>query len=175
MKRSSLLWSTAVIAGLAMVGCSKPKPPTINPESVSITGITPQTLNILVKLQVTNPNDFALNIHWFSADVTVGTGVKMPTVKVNQAVTLPANGTTPVTFPLAVPWANLAAVTALAVGNAQIPYTLEGTAGIGVGEAIEFQVGSTWKGTIPREMLMKSVGSLVPKIPGMPAIPGVTQ
>ncbi|MFO0661903.1 MAG: LEA type 2 family protein [Polyangiaceae bacterium] len=174
MKRMSLLWSTVAIAGLSLSACSKPKPPTITPESVTITGITPQSLSILVKLQVTNPNDFALNIKWFSADVTVGTGVKMPTVKVNQAVSLPAKGTTPVSFPLTVPWATLAAVTALAVGNAQIPYTLDGMAGIGVvNDSLEFEVGSQWKGTIPRDMLMKAVGNLVPKIPGMPTIPGL--
>ena len=157
----------------SMPACSKPQPPKIQPEAVMINSITPQALNVTAKLQVTNPNDYALSIRWFTADVTIGNGIKMPQVRVEQPVNLPPKATTPVSLPVAVPWANLAAVTALGVTNAQIPYVLDGVAGIG-NESFEVQLSAQWKGNIPRDMLMKAVGNAIPKMPGLPSIPGVT-
>src|SRR6516162_2688143 len=99
MQRLLLLLAAAV----AVAACSKPAPPTLTPERVSVTGVDASGLALTVTISATNPNSSDLTVSDVSSHVVVDKH-DVGTVTVPQSMTLPAGKTTKIDVPVKVSW-----------------------------------------------------------------------
>jgi LEA14-like dessication related protein len=168
MHRATFLAIIASIFSLFVLGCSKPKPPTLTPDSTSITSVTPKGIGVRVTLAAYNPNDFALTTQKVSAKIVLGNKVTLGPIEKPHGVSLPANSTTKVTFDLDATWAQAAQIAQLATGGPTVPYVVDGTVTIG-GKTLNVDLPFKLKGEVSQAQLI-AAGLNGLKIPGLPMI-----
>jgi LEA14-like dessication related protein len=159
----------STMLAVSLLACSKPEPPTLTPEGAKVTSIGPKGLELELTIEVENPNAVPLRARSVTADVTVGGSVKLGEVTVETPVKIPANGTGTVTAPLSLGWQNAASVAVLAATRETIPFTVNGTANVGI-EDVSFDVPFKTDGTLTRAQLMSLGAGAVP-IPIPTALP----
>lgn len=159
---------TAALAA-SLLACSKPEPPTLTPEGAKVKSIGPKGLELELTIEVDNPNAVPLRARSVTADVTVGGSVKLGEVTVETPVKVPAKGTGTVTAPISLGWQNAASVAVLAATRETIPFTVAGTANVGI-EDVRFDVPFEAGGTLTRAQLM-SIGAGAVPIPIPTALP----
>src|SRR5689334_18078330 len=85
-----LLPAFAFACSLAL-GCSRPDPPTLTPEQATVTHISPDGLDVDVKLEAYNPNSIDLSARSVKAKVTLDGKYHVGDVKTAAGVKLPAH------------------------------------------------------------------------------------
>jgi LEA14-like dessication related protein len=154
--------------GLFGTGCQKPAPPHITPKEARVVAVSPQGLDILLKVEATNPNNFTLSAQTISAKAKLDNRWDMGSVTIAKPVVLPPNTPTMIDVPMTMPWRDLNALGALASAPAQkpVPYSVEGSAKIG-GERLNVDVPFALSGTISREQIAGAAMKSFPSIPGV--------
>lgn len=158
-----LLANSAVLAGAvaSVLGCSKPQPPTINPERATVTGADAQSVQLDVTLTATNPNSIDLTVQDVTAHVVLGGKVDLGATTVAKEYTLPAGKPTTIDALVSVPWGNVSAIAQLASAPT-VPFTVDGTVELG-GSLLHVTVPYHLTGTIAQKQLVAaSLRALVP-------------
>lgn len=154
-------------AVVAVLGCSHPEPPTLKPEQAKVTSISPDGLDLQVRLEAYNPNSVDLSARSVKAKLTLDGKYHVGDVKVPTKVKLPAGKRTLLDVPLSVKWSDLSALISLGTSNRGVPYELDGTVELG-GDALSVDVPFKLGGTITHEELVRATMKSLPKFPGMP-------
>lgn len=162
---STRIAALALAASLAL-GCAKPDPPKITPESAKVTGISLAGLDVEMTVSAENPNSMDLDAESMAAHVTLDQSVDLGTVTVPTSIHLPAKKSTRMTVPIHANWANLAAIVPLAQKNQNVPFLVEGT--VKIGGALSVSMPFKVSGWVTRDQLLKIASGAVPKIPGLP-------
>jgi LEA14-like dessication related protein len=152
-----------VLAATLGAGCSKPAPPTLTPESVTVNGVDPSGLALTVTISAANPNSSDLTVRDVSSQVVVDKH-DIGTVTVPESMTLPAGKTTKINVPLKVSWSDMSLLAQLAASNAPVPYSVEGTLDLG-GSMLHVGVPFHLDGSISHQQL---VGAIVHSMPMLP-------
>jgi hypothetical protein len=148
------------LASLAL-GCSKPVPPTIVPDSATVTSADAQGLHVSVTLTATNPNRVDLPIQDVTAHVVLAGTLDLGTTTLQKAVTLPAGQPTKLDLPFSVPWTDLLALAGLVASPAPVLFTVDGNVDLG-GDLVHVSVPFTMKGTMTHEQLMGAASRSMP-------------
>lgn len=161
-------WLVSFFALLALcAGCSRPKPPTVTPESAKITSLSPTAVDLLAKLAVYNPNGFPLEVHAVSGKLTLNGNIDMGTAQTTSGVSVPANSTQHVSVALSVPWQNLARLAPFLLENKPVSYRFDGKATIG-GNSLNVDLPFTLHGLITRNELLQAGLKSLPRLPVLP-------
>lgn len=160
--RFTFLFAAAAIAA----GCSKPAPPTLTPQRVTVNGVDASGLALTVSISAANPNSADLTVSDVSSHVTVANH-DVGTVTVPQSLTLPAGKTTNIDVPVKVSWSDMSLVAQLAASNAPVPYSVDGTLELG-GSLLHVGVPFQLNGSIPHQQI---VGAVMHSLPTMPTLP----
>ena len=157
-----------LFAALALVltACTKPDPPRLTPLSAKVTAISPQGIDVDVKLEAENPNESALSARSLTATITLDGRYVLGTVTVPHQIKLPAHQKTVLDVPVASRWQDLSGLAALAMAGKDVPYTIDGTVQLG-GETLSVAVPFSVAGIVTREQLAQAALSSLPKIPGL--------
>jgi LEA14-like dessication related protein len=162
--RPRSLSAALLAATVGIVACSRPEAPTLQPETVKVTSVSPQGLGLEVTLSAKNPNPITLSARSVKARVTLDGTTDLGEVVVPTKVSLPARAATRLVVPVQVKWGNLAAIGLLAAAKPVIPYTVKGTATIG-GEGLNVDVPFQLAGTLTREELLRATSGAIPGLP----------
>jgi LEA14-like dessication related protein len=120
---------------LACTGCQSLKPPTVAVDGASVGAIDADGFTLDVKLNVTNPNDRDVPVGKSTYKLALaGTNVASGSAKPD--VTIPANGTAPVTLPITVKFDDLLNLgTAIIRDPSRLRYDVDANVKIGGGFA----------------------------------------
>jgi LEA14-like dessication related protein len=170
MSRTLFLFTLLLAVCALLLGCAKPRPPTITPDTATVTSISPAGLGLRATLNVDNPNDFALSTQGVSATLTLGGKVKLGPINKPHGVSLPGGQTTKVDVDLSVTWNQAAALAALATAGPTIPFEVAGTVKVG-GKSLNVELPFRMQGTVSRTELLAAELKGLPSIPGFPVLP----
>jgi LEA14-like dessication related protein len=161
-----LLANSAVLAGAVagVLACSKPQPPTVNPERVTVTGADAQSVQLDVTLTATNPNSVDLTVQDVTAHVVLGGKVDLGATTVAKEYTLPAGKPTTIDALVSVPWGDVSAIAQLASSAPTVPFTVDGTVELG-GSLLHVTVPYHLTGSIAQKQLVAA--SLKALVPGL--------
>ncbi len=148
------LWVSLSVLVLALAGCSKPEPPTVQPRSVRATTVGPDRITLAVELDVHNPNAFALAVESVRGVLALDGGAELGTAHAEPRTPLPARASSVVTLNLDVPWQNLPALAPYALSGADVPYRFRGTAKLG-GERLNVDVPFVVEGKLTRVQVIE--------------------
>ena len=138
-----------------LLGCSRPVPPTLQPERVDVNAASTAGLVLRVHVRAHNPNSYPLPVRSVVANVTMS-GNPMAQVTAGSIPTLAANADTPVDFDVVVPWTSLGAAIALAQGGNEIPYIMDGTAHFSAA-GVEIPVHFKFSGTVKKSDVIAGI------------------
>jgi hypothetical protein len=155
--RSTRAPSFVLAAALTLSACSKPQPPTVTPKSVQVLGVGPGGVQLVVVLDVTNPNSFPLYVRAVDGRLLLGAGAGAEVGKAHAELSssIPAHGTSSVTSELAATWTDLAALGPFVMSAAPVPYRFEGSATIG-GDSLSLTLPFTLTGELTRAQLIRA-------------------
>lgn len=166
---ATLLFSTLLL----LVGgsaCSKPEPPKIVPKEAKVTAIGPAGLEVLLKVEATNPNSITLSAQSFTGKAKLDGKHEMGTVTVNKPVTLPPNTPTMIDVPMTLPWTDAKVLASLVAVQRPVPYVVDGSVKVG-GERLQVDVPFSLSGSITREQMVGAAVKSLPIVPGLGAFP----
>lgn len=166
ISRRLLFFAGLAGALLAASACSKPEPPTLVPKEAKVTAIGPLGLDILLRIEATNPNRITLSTQNVTGKATLDGKWDLGTVTVAQPLVLPPNVPTTIDVPMKLPWSDVKALGALATATGPMPYTIEGTVGVG-GEKLNVNLPFSISGTITREQIASAALKAMPALPGL--------
>lgn len=152
------------LAALFAGACSKPEPPKLVPKEARVTAIGPAGLSVLLRMEATNPNRVTLSAQSVTAKAKLDGRWDVGTVTITQPIVLPPSVPTMIDVPLAMPWADVTALGALATATRPVPYVVEGTVRVG-GERLSVDLPFSLSGTITREELTSAALKALPTIP----------
>jgi LEA14-like dessication related protein len=161
MLRRLVIFVAVCLAAL-VVGCSKPKAPTVTPRSARVTNVSLRGVEITADLVVYNPNDIDLTVKSVTAKVTLDKKYDVGEFTDAKPVVLPAKKKTIVNVPIKVQWADVMGLADLATSNRDVDYLIDGDAQIG-GDVLSVTVPFTITGTVSHAELMKAAGKAMPK------------
>ena len=161
------LFAAAVLAIALSTSCSKPEPPKIVLKEARVTAIGLPGLDVVVKVEATNPNSVTLSVRLVTAKAKLDGKYDFGQVTINHPVTLPANNV-PTTFdvPLHMNWTDVQALGVVSAANRAMPYVVEGTVNVG-DDRLNVDLPFSIAGTITRDQILQSAVKSVPKIPGL--------
>lgn len=155
------------LAASGLLGCSKPRPPTIAPEHATVTGVDPRALHLDVALSATNPNAVDLTVRNVTAHVIVAKTIDLGSTTLAQTMTLPAGKASTIDAPMTIPWTDLVALSQLIGGAAAIPFTIEGSVELG-GDLLHLTVPYHLTGAMTQQQLLAATLRSLPQLPGLP-------
>jgi len=154
----------AILALPCMIGCSRAEPPTLSPEGARITAISNAGVEVVVRIDATNPNDRQLSAAGVKARILLDGALEVGAVISNQPIELPAKKRETLDIPFSVKWADPAPMTALADSGRSVSYDVDG--------AIEFhgagavlQAPFKIKGTLTHDDLVRATRPPAPPPP----------
>ncbi len=151
-----------VLVLLGLLGaCSRPDPPTLVPDKVKVTAMSMSRLDLAVTLKVTNPNSVGLVARTVHAHVVVADKFDLGTVDIPVVTSFPAGKTTPLEVPLSVQVRDVAPLAQLAVTQASLPYTVEGTVGLG-GDLLHVDLPFRLADSVPRDQVVHAAMGAIP-------------
>jgi hypothetical protein len=156
----------AVLLALSALAaaCSKPSPPTLAPEKVSVDRVDMTGLALDISMSATNPNAVDLAASAISSHVVVDSTHDVGTVTLPKAIALPAGKTTRLDVPLALTWSDLGTLAQLALRTGAVPYSVDGTLEMG-GTLLHVGVPFHFDGTITHAQI---IGAVMNSVPGHP-------
>ena len=149
------------LVALVVVGCSKPDPPVLTPQSAKVTGVTFAGVSLELRLEAFNPNSSELSARSVTGKVVLDGRVDLGTAKVASAIRLPAGARTTLDVPLALTWTDVSALAVLASSNRAIPYTIDGTVTVG-GERLNVDLPFHMDGSITHEEMVQATSRSLP-------------
>ena len=158
---------------LFLPSCSKPVAPTLTPKNATVKAVTPEGIQVALTIDVDNPNDIPLSAQSVKAKVTLADKVELGEVEVDTKVSVGAKSHKEVVAPLEVKWTDVSSIAMLAATNDTIPFTVDGTAAIGVKDAhidVHFNVPFKAHGSVTREQLVEITDKALPKLPVLPQL-----
>ncbi len=159
MRLAPMSWVPFVVP--LVVACSKPVPPTLAPERVQVTALTATHIDLKVAVAVSNPNGIDLVARNLTAHVMVSDRFDVGTVDIPVTTTFPANKTTRLEVPLSVKIADIAPMAQLAVTATKIPYSVDGTVGLG-GDQLHVEIPYRLEGSVPRDQVVRAAMAVIP-------------
>ena len=163
---ATLLFVLSVLFIGPTAACSKPEPPKIVPKEARVTSIGPGGLEILLKVEATNPNSFALSAQSFTGKAKLDGKYEMGTVTVDKPVTLPPKTPTMIDVPMTIPWTDAKVLASLVTVQRPVPYVVDGSVKVG-GERLQVDVPFTLSGSITRDQMVGAAVKALPVIPGL--------
>ncbi len=157
--RSVLPFAVAAV----LAGCSKPSPPTLTPEQVTVNSVDPSGMALTVTISAENANSSDLTARDVSSHVMVS-GHDVGTVTVAESITLPAGKTTKINVPFKVSWSDVSMLAQLAATNAPVPYTVDGTLELG-GSMLHVGVPFHLEGSLTHQQMLAAVLHSMPMLP----------
>lgn len=165
-RRTLLVFVLSVFVA-AFVGCSKPEPPKITPKEARVTMVGPQGLELLVRVEATNPNSVTLSAQSMTGKAKLDGKWELGQVTIAKPIVLPPNNVpTMIDVPMTMPWTDVQALATLASQNRAIPYEIDGSVAIG-GERLNVNVPFRMTGTITRDQIAAAALKSLPNIPGL--------
>jgi hypothetical protein len=149
---------------VVLVGCARPKPPTITPEKATITSIGPGGIGVLLELGLDNPNSVELAGRSVTAKVVLDGKYDLGTVTAPNGIKLPAGKRTDLTMPMSLPWKDLTSLLALAGQSRNVPYEVDGTLTVG-GDTLHADVPFHLNGVLTHEQLIQATVNSLPRLP----------
>jgi len=149
---------------VVLVGCARPKPPTITPEKATITSIGPGGIGVLLELGLDNPNSVELAGRSVTAKVVLHGKYDLGTVTAPNGIKLPAGKRTDLTMPMSLPWKDLTSLLALAGQSRNVPYEVDGTLTVG-GDTLHADVPFHLNGVLTHEQLIQATVNSLPRLP----------
>lgn len=160
-----IAWFVLSLALSALLGCSKPAPPTLVPKEAKVVSVDLAGMDLRVTMDAHNPNGIDLAVRAVSARVLLDGTHDLGTVTMNRPITLPANARTSIEVPLSMRWKDATLLGVFAAAKRAVPYTVEGTATVG-GERLNVDLPFKMQGTVTPEQLaaatLSSLKGLVP-------------
>lgn len=150
MKRRA--WILLVATACLGSACSKPKPPELKPRSVQVSAITPESVELAVVLDARNPNSFPILASSVTANIALQDGTPLGSGASTEPISIPGDGTAPITAKLAVRFSSGSALLPYAMAMKPMPYRLSGVARIG-GEHLNVDVPFTIDGQLTPEQV----------------------
>ncbi|NUP09315.1 MAG: LEA type 2 family protein [Polyangiaceae bacterium] len=150
-----------------LAACSKPEPPTITPEGAVVKAVTPAGLDVEMTIDAYNPNKVPLMARSVKAKVMLGKSIDLGEVTVPTKIEVPAGKHEKIVAPMSLKWTDAAAVGMLALQHDTVPFTIEGTASVGIDE-LNFDVPFETDGTLTRQQLMEMAPKSLPQLPKLP-------
>ncbi len=157
------------LLSLLSIACSKPVAPTLAPEKVELTSFSAAGVNVNVHLAATNPNRNDLEVRSMTGKVRLDGKFDLGSTTVDKAVTLPAGRTTSIEAPLALPWANIPALLALAAAQRDVPFEVEGTVNLG-GDLLNVSAPFKITETATHAQIVRATSASLPGL-ALPAAP----
>jgi LEA14-like dessication related protein len=158
---ASSMRAVAWLPLVAVLACAKPAPPTLTPERVQLTALTPSRIELRVLIRAENPNTIDLVARNLTAAVRVAGKFDVGTVEIPVTTTLPAGRATKLDVPLSVKLNDIAPLAQLAMTSTSIPYTVEGTVGLG-GDLVHVELPFTLTGSVPRDQVVQAALGAIP-------------
>ena len=155
-----------IVVALASGACSKPEPPTLQPKEARVNAVGVAGVDMLVRLEVTNPNGFTLSARSVTGKAKLDGKWDLGTMTLSKPFTLPAKQATTLDVPMSLPWSDVSTVGALAMATQPVPYVVEGTVTIG-GETINVDLPYKLEGTITREQIVGAALKGLSTLPGL--------
>lgn len=150
-----------VAAVLGSSACEKPAPPKVVPKGARVAAITPAGLDVVVKIEATNPNSVTLSAQSFTGKAKLDGKWDLSPVTIAKPVVLPPHQPTTIEVPLTMPWRDLSVLAALSTVKRPVPYVLDCSVRIG-GESLNVDVPFSVTGTITREQIAAAAGKTIP-------------
>jgi hypothetical protein len=153
----------SLLAALALaLGCSKPEPPTLSPDSVAVTRIDMAGIALDLALSATNPNSVDIVADDVTSHLVVGRTHDVGTITLPKSITLPAGKTTRLQVPVALKWNDMGVLAQLATTSGTVPYSVEGTLEMG-GSLLHVGVPFHVDGTLSREQIVGAMMNSIPR------------
>jgi LEA14-like dessication related protein len=150
-----------LLAATVTAGCSKPSPPTLTPEKVSVVRVDLTGLVLDLAMNATNPNSVDLSASGVSSHVVVDKTHYVGSVALPNTITLPGGKTTRVDVPVTVNWSDMGLLAQLAMTTGAIPYSVDGSLDMG-GSLLHVGVPFHIDGTITHAQI---VGAMMNSLP----------
>jgi len=142
-------------ASLVFSACAKPEPPTLTPKMTQVTGLGPAGVDLLIRVEATNPNRATLTARSVNAKAVLNGKWELGGTTVSKPVVLPHATPTLIDVSMRLPWANIGTLAELATATGPVPYVVTGTVNVG-GERLNFDLPFSLTGTITREQILAS-------------------
>ena len=154
-----LLLVAPLVVACSAVADIKPDPPSVTNQKVSVTKVTPAGIEVLVELDVRNPNSINLEAESLTANVILDGRYDMGTVDVPQEIDLPSKQQIHVGVPVVADWKDVAVITSLIALMRDVPYDVDGTVKVGRGP---FKVTASFhmNDVITEEQLRGAIGGV---------------
>src|SRR5688572_9879969 len=95
----------ACTLALGSGACKKPDPPKLTPKEARVTAITTRGIDVLLKVEATNPNGMTLSARSVTGKAKLDGRYDLATVTIEKPVVLPPNNVpTMIEAPLSLPW-----------------------------------------------------------------------
>jgi LEA14-like dessication related protein len=154
----SLLAVTFVTFLTFATACSEPlRAPTLKPEQITTSKISPAGADIEVAIEGSNPNKAQLSATSVQTKLNIGGKADAAKVTLTNTVVLPPNQPVHLKLPIKVEWTDAAAIKELAASKSPVDFLVEGSAVFSDGRAsitAPFQV----KGTMTASDLAQAAG-----------------
>jgi len=142
--------------------CSKPAPPTLVPERVTLTRIDATGIALDLALDVSNPNLVDLTTTDVTSHLVVDKTRDVGTVTLPNAMTLAASKTTRIDVPMTLSWPDMSLLAQLAMNNTAVPYSVDGSVALG-GSLLQVHVPFHFDGSITRDQIVGAMMNSFPK------------
>lgn len=153
----------AFLAAVLLVACSRPQPPAIIPEKVTITSIGSGGIGVLLELGLQNPNSIDLAGRSVTAKVVLDGQHDLGSITVPNGIKLPAGKQTDLSLPLSLPWKDLTALLTLAAASRDIPYDIDGTITVG-SDTFHADLPFHLKGVLTHAQLVQATVNSIPRL-----------
>jgi LEA14-like dessication related protein len=151
-----LLMLVVVLAAAPLpLGCSKPEPPRITPQTARVKSVDPAGIVLALDLDVYNPNSFPLIARSVSGNLEIGAGVELGRGRAEPGVSIPGKSSSLVSSELTIAWTNAAALAPLALSDKPVAYTFRGLATVG-GERLNVDVPFVVEGELTRAQVVQA-------------------
>ncbi len=154
--------AASLVVASASLSCSKPEPPVLTPERVTIKSVGPTGVDFILAMRAKNPNKFDLNVQSVTAKVTINGSIDLGNTTIASPVTLPASADTPLSIPVSFQWTSLPAIARLGASRRDVPYKIEGHVEVG-GRSLSVSLPFTMTGTMKHEDLTKAALNSLPE------------
>jgi LEA14-like dessication related protein len=156
--------TVALVVGVLLAACGRPKPPSLTPEKVELTSIGPDGVHLAIHLRVENPNRFDLSARSVTGRVRLDGKYDVGSAAMSQPFRLPSGAPTRLSVPTTLVLRDLPVVVGLALSNRDLTYDVDGTVNVG-GDNLNVDLPFHLTGELTHEQLLKATMNSLPRLP----------